>query len=49
MDESGQEQRRWDFAGAYPVKWTGPALKANINEVAIEALELAHNGLMNVS
>jgi phage tail-like protein len=49
MDESGEEKRRWDFADAYPVKWTGPELKANVNEVAIEALELAHNGLMNVS
>jgi phage tail-like protein len=49
MDDSGEEKRRWNFAGAYPVKWTGPSLNAKNNEVAIEALELVHNGLMNVT
>jgi phage tail-like protein len=48
MDEGGQEQVRWNFEQAYPVKWTGPGLKAAANEVAIESLELAHKGLMNV-
>jgi phage tail-like protein len=49
MDDSGEEKRRWNFADAYPVKWTGPSLNAKSNEVAIEALELVHNGLMNVT
>ena len=36
---------QWTFLGAYPVKWTGPAFKASDNGVAMEALELAHEGL----
>ena len=36
---------QWTFLGAYPVKWTGPAFKAGDNGVAMEALELAHEGL----
>ena len=36
---------QWTFLGAYPVKWTGPAFKASDNGVAMESLELAHEGL----
>lgn len=36
---------QWTFLGAYPVKWTGPAFKASDNGVAMETLELAHEGL----
>jgi phage tail-like protein len=35
----------WVFDAAYPVKWTGPALKASDNAIAIESLELSHRGL----
>jgi phage tail-like protein len=45
MDSSGQEWRRWKFRKAYPVKWNGPDLKAAASEIAIETLELAHEGL----
>jgi phage tail-like protein len=45
MDEKGDEVRRWDFVRAFPVKWTGPELKAVGNEIAIETLELAHEGI----
>jgi phage tail-like protein len=45
MDSAGQEQRRWNFQRAYPVKWVGPELKALSSEVAVEAIELAHDGL----
>jgi len=34
----------WDITGAYPVKWTGPDLRADSNAVAFETLELAHRG-----
>ena len=34
----------WDFLNAYPVKWTGPQLKADDRGTAIETLELAHDG-----
>jgi phage tail-like protein len=35
----------WTFTGAFPVKWSGPALKAGDNSISIETLELAHSGL----
>jgi phage tail-like protein len=44
FDEQGQEKVRWDLLGAIPVKWVGPDLKAMGNEVAIETLEIAHEG-----
>lgn len=45
LDISGQERWRWNFLQAYPVKWTGPNLRATAAEVALETLELAHNGI----
>lgn len=39
------EARRWAFEGAYPVRWSGPDLRASGGTVAIESLELAHEGL----
>jgi phage tail-like protein len=36
---------RWHFRNAWPVKWEGPHLKAKASEVAIETLELVHEGL----
>jgi phage tail-like protein len=48
-DESVQDTPwRWSFTGAYPVKWGGPDLKADGNAVAIETLELVHNGFSKV-
>ena len=48
MDEAGQEKVRWNFEKAYPVKWTGPDLRAATSDVAVESVELAHKGLLNV-
>jgi phage tail-like protein len=45
MDRAGEEKRRWNFEQAYPVKWSGPDLKANSSEIAVESLELVHKGL----
>ena len=39
------EMWRWRMDGAYPVKWTGPEFKADGNAVAVETLEIAHNGV----
>lgn len=35
----------WNVSNAFPVKVEGPQLKASANEVAIESIELAHEGL----
>ena len=45
LNEEGEEKLRWNFVEAWPSKWTGPALNATGNEVAIEALEITHEGL----
>ena len=45
LDNAGQEKVRWNFFNAWPAKWTGPSLSAEGNDVAIETLELAHEGL----
>lgn len=37
--------KRWNFAGAYPVKWSGPDLQGSGAEVAVERLDLAHRGI----
>lgn len=44
-DEKGEEAIRWNFFRGWPAKWEGPALNATGNEVAIETLEIAHEGL----
>ena len=45
LDESGKQVLRWRFVEGWPAKWEGPALNASANEVAIETLEIAHEGL----
>jgi len=45
LDEAGEEVKRWRLFRPFPIKWTGPELKATESESAIESLELAHEGL----
>lgn len=44
-DDQGTEVKRWSLKRAFPVKWTGAEFKATGNDVAIETLELAHEGI----
>ena len=46
MNESGEEKLRWNFVNAWPSKWTGPSLNATGNEIAIETLEITHEGVV---
>jgi phage tail-like protein len=39
------EKVRWNFFNAWPTKWDGPDFSAKGNDVAIETLELAHEGI----
>jgi phage tail-like protein len=45
LDRAGQEKVRWNFVNAWPSKWTGPSFNAEGNDVSIETLELAHEGV----
>jgi phage tail-like protein len=40
-----EEMCRWKFVNGYPVKWEGPDFDATKNDIAIESLEIAHEGL----
>jgi len=43
-NDSDEIAQQWSFHEAFPVKWTGPELKADSNTVAFETLELVHHG-----
>ncbi len=45
LDSEGNEAWRWNFKGAYPVKWKGPDLKSDTSAVAFETIELTHTGI----
>jgi phage tail-like protein len=45
LDDAGAEKVRWNFREAWPAKWTGPSFNATAHEVAIETLEIAHEGI----
>jgi len=43
-----QEVARYNFKRGWPCKWKGPDLNATANEVAVEELDIAHEGLERV-
>lgn len=45
LNEAGEDTWRWNFTNAFPVKWSGPDLKADSSTVGFETIELAHNGI----
>lgn len=45
IDAAGEDKWRWNFFQAYPVKWTGPELRAESSTVAFETIELVHHGI----
>ncbi len=45
LDEKGDPTMTWTLANAWPTKITGTDLKSDGNEVAIETIEIAHEGL----
>ena len=45
LDENRNEVMRWNFTRGWPCKWTGPGMNAKNNEVAMETLEICHEGL----
>jgi phage tail-like protein len=49
MDDRGNPAKVWTFTKGIPVKWTGPSMDAMQNRVAIEELEIAHEGLKQIT
>lgn len=44
-DVKGAKIAAWHFEKAYPVKWVGPQFTSDGNSVAVETVELAHEGM----
>lgn len=42
------EVARWNFVNAWPTKWEGPTFSAKGNDIAIDTLVLAHEGVLRV-
>ena len=45
LDEQRDEKVRYNLRNAWPSKWVGPDLKAGANEIAIEQIEICHEGI----
>ena len=45
LNENREEKVRWNFREGWPSKWTGPTFNATSDEIAIESLEIAHEGI----
>jgi len=45
LDEEGAPTMVWTLENAWPTKITGTDLKSEGNEVAVESIEIAHEGL----
>ncbi len=48
-NQQGNAVARWNFTNAWPSKLSGPSANAGNNEVAIEEMELTHEGYERVS
>lgn len=45
LDEAREEALRFNFREGWICKWEGPKFNSTTNEVAIEALEICHEGM----
>lgn len=45
LDDNGETVRSWRFRRGLPVAWSGPAMNATQSQVAVEKIEIAHEGL----
>ena len=49
LDEEGNPTSRWEFRQAWPTKYDAPDLNATGNEIAIETLEIVHEGMQRTN
>jgi phage tail-like protein len=45
LDDKAQEKIRWNLTNCWPSSWKAPDFNATSDEVAIESLELTHEGI----
>ena len=49
LDITGSPAASWQVINAWPLKYTAPDFNATSSEVAVESLEIAHEGMTRVS
>jgi phage tail-like protein len=49
LDDAGEAAASWQVINAWPTKYTAPDFNATSSEVAIESLEIAHEGMTRIS
>jgi phage tail-like protein len=49
MDQSGEEQARFEFRETWPIRYKASDLKATGSEVVVETIEIAHEGMRRIS
>ncbi len=45
LDDQANAVTRWEISAAWPTRYDAPILNATGNEIAIETLEIAHEGM----
>lgn len=45
LDDQANPVTRWEISAAWPTKYDAPSLNATGNEIAIETLEIVHEGM----
>lgn len=46
LDPEGVRVRAWNFAHAFPVRWSAEGLRADARGAAIESVEFCHEGII---
>lgn len=49
INEQGDPKGRWEFSDAWPTKYDAPDLNATDNNIAIEAIDIVHQGMKRIS
>lgn len=49
INEQGDPTGRWEFSAAWPTKYDAPDLNATDNNIAIEAIDIVHEGMKRTS
>jgi phage tail-like protein len=45
LDQTGTEKLRWNFREGWPSSWSGPTFDATTNDIAVESVEISHEGI----
>lgn len=48
LDRKGDVVARWNFRNAWPCRYQGPDFRGGVSQIAIELIELAHDGFEKV-